>query len=112
MYTRLTICAIPMVVLSGCVSGNEPGAAELPADKGPDPFGIERQYSFKEVDPDRLPAGEWQFRNGMKLCKGYLTRIEDEDFCAESIPEGWKAFEFNGRTYYRVPLAGTGMRGH
>jgi len=49
--------------------------------------------------------GAWRVENGAKICDGYMTRIEDEDYCAAEIPRDWIAREFDGETYYVQPLA-------
>jgi len=49
---------------------------------------------------------EGWWRDRMKSCAGYRTQVETEDFCAKSAPENWVLFEFNGQTYYRIPLDG------
>ena len=50
-------------------------------------------------------SGEWIEREGMHTCDGYLTRIENEDYCEAEIPADWRPFEFDGRTYFVQPLA-------
>ncbi len=47
----------------------------------------------------------WVERDGALVCEGYMTRYEDEEFCASEVPDGWRAFEFNGQTFYMQPLA-------
>ena len=49
-------------------------------------------------------SGEWIERDGMRTCDGYLTRIENEDYCEAEIPTDWRPFEFDGRTYFVQPL--------
>ena len=44
-------------------------------------------------------ASEWL------SCEGYLTRNESNGFCEDLFPEDWEAFQFNGDTYYFVPLS-------
>ncbi len=51
-------------------------------------------------------SGQWIERGGVKECDGYLTQMEDEEFCSSEIPSDWVPFEFDGRTYYLEPLSG------
>jgi hypothetical protein len=39
-----------------------------------------------------------------------MTRFEDVDYCAATIPDDWEPFEFNGTIYYVQPLAGAGVQ--
>ena len=34
-------------------------------------------------------SGEWIERDGMRTCDGYLTRIENEDYCEAENPADW-----------------------
>jgi hypothetical protein len=54
-----------------------------------------------------LPPGMWREKNGSKICDGYMTRFENEDYCSAKVPEGWVPFQYNGETYYVQPLAGS-----
>lgn len=67
-------------------------------------FGFFYQERLGRLD---LRPGEWVEENGSKICMGFLTRFEDEDFCAAAIPADWDPFEFNGHTYYMQPLSET-----
>ncbi len=58
--------------------------------------------------PPRL-SGEWIEGDGVRVCDGYLTRFENEDYCAAEVPSDWQPFEFNGRTYYVQPLMDKGQ---
>lgn len=49
-------------------------------------------------------SGKWLTENGASVCDGYLTQVEDEEYCAAEIPDGWRPFTFNGKTYYMQPL--------
>ena len=37
-------------------------------------------------------------------CEGYLTNVPAENYCAETAPNDWRAFKFNGEQFYMVPL--------
>ena len=52
-----------------------------------------------------LLPGMWREKNGSKICGGYMTRFENEDYCSAKVPEGWVPFQYNGETYYVQPLA-------
>ena len=56
-------------------------------------------------EPD-LPTGRWEYKDGAKICNGYLTRFESEDYCAAEVPKDWVPFTFDGQTYYVQPLSG------
>ena len=49
-------------------------------------------------------SGEWVNRDGELVCDGYLMRKANEDFCSATVPDDWKPFWFNGKTYYVQPL--------
>jgi hypothetical protein len=57
------------------------------------------------VPTDRILSGEWRVDNGQRICDGYLSRVEDEDFCVAEVPDDWEPFEYEGQTYYVQPLA-------
>ena len=57
-------------------------------------------------EPD-LPTGRWEYKDGAKICNGYLTRFESEDYCAAEVPKDWVPFTFEGETYYVQPLSGS-----
>jgi hypothetical protein len=49
-------------------------------------------------------SGKWIEQDGVLMCDGYLTRVESEDYCEAQVPEDWQPFEFDGRTYFMIPL--------
>lgn len=49
-------------------------------------------------------SGKWVERDGVMVCDGYLTRVEDEDHCVAEVPDDWEKFTFDGKTYYMQPL--------
>lgn len=50
-------------------------------------------------------SGQWIDRNGVKNCDGYLTRLEDDEYCSSEIPSDWVPFKFEGRTFFVQPLS-------
>jgi hypothetical protein len=62
-------------------------------------------YAKKDA-ADGAYSGDWITRDGMRVCDGYLTRRQDQDFCDADVPNDWVPFEFAGRTYYAAPLSG------
>lgn len=58
-------------------------------------------------NPPKL-SGEWIDRDGVRECDGYLTRIENEEYCAAEVPSDWQPFEFDGMTYYVQPIKDEG----
>jgi hypothetical protein len=54
-----------------------------------------------------LENGPWEMIDGAKVCRGYLTERESEDYCAKSVPDAWKAFTYDDQTYYFQPLSGS-----
>ncbi|MEO1247557.1 MAG: hypothetical protein AAFX56_17895 [Pseudomonadota bacterium] len=103
MKTLFATCALALSLLCGCALERESDLREVRS--------YERSDLPNRTDRDGPFPGEWEFRSGVKICKGYLTRSEDEDFCASSIPRDWTGFEFDGRTYYWLPLAAAGPGG-
>ena len=76
------------------------------------PFGSDCQLPnldeyLKEFE---LSPGVWREKNGSKICDGYMTRFENEDYCSAKVPEGWVPFQYNGETYYVQPLAGSDIQ--
>lgn len=57
-----------------------------------------------------LVPGTWRQQGNARICDGYMTRFEDVDYCAATVPDGWEPFEFNGTIYYAHPLADNGVR--
>ena len=49
-------------------------------------------------------SGEWIEDDGGRICDGYLTRIASEEYCSSEPPDDWRSFEFDGDTYYVVPV--------
>ena len=66
--------------------------------------------SFNEAYPHSLEVGPLpeQLASAGSLfeCDGYLTANPTDNFCSSTVPEDWEAFEFNGETFYKVPLKG------
>ena len=82
--------------------------AEREAQQAIDDAENELGYFYRErLGRLDLRPGEWVEENGSKICIGFLTRFEDEDFCAAEIPRDWEPFEFNGHWYYMQPLSET-----
>ena len=78
--------------------------AESPSDTEQDRL---EQFMLEQL---MLEQGNWRYEDGARICEGYLTRYEDEDYCASEIPDDWEPFEYDGRTYYVQPLSGTEER--
>ena len=57
------------------------------------------------ASPEIRP-GIWREQNGARVCDGYMTRFDGEDFCSACPPEDWEPFTFDGQTYYIQPLDG------
>ena len=93
---RLSLCVAAVLAL-GCT--NEPdGEQPLPTADAEPPL----------TDSDTLhllPSGNWLEKDGVLECDGFLIRTESDDFCAAEVPDDWREFEFNGETYYAVPLS-------
>lgn len=82
-----------------------------------EPVAETTEPTWPEIDPEAMgfdleppPAGVWRERDGHRICDGYLTRIENEDYCAAEIPADWEPFEFDGQVYYIQPLGGSEAR--
>ncbi len=65
---------------------------------------LPKQSDVEAKPPPKL-SGEWKTENGSLDCDGFLTRVANEDFCSVEVPEDWRPFQFNGKTYYVQPLA-------
>ncbi len=52
-----------------------------------------------------LPPGRWQYQNGTRVCDGYMTRFDNQDYCSGEPPEDWIPFSFDGQRYYIQPLS-------
>ena len=50
-------------------------------------------------------SGEWLYINDDRVCDGYLTRNASEEFCEVNIPEDWRPFAYDGKTYFVQPLS-------
>lgn len=95
MKARLATFLVLLSSIVGCSSDEY--AHRYPASAGQ--ADLSSDLSLEAPQP-----GEWKLQDGVRMCNGYLTRVEDEDFCAKSVPQDWEKFDFNGQTYYRVPL--------
>lgn len=51
-------------------------------------------------------SGEWLQKDGILMCKGYMNRRADLDYCSSGVPGDWVPFEFDGQTYFLQPLEG------
>ena len=97
MKTRFVISVVVLSCVIGCDSDDATHRY---------PTSASRADLRLDSDPKDLLPGEWELRDGIMACNGYLTRVEDNYFCAKSVPEDWEQFDFNEQTYYRVPLDG------
>lgn len=53
---------------------------------------------------ENSPSGQWVERDGQIVCDGYLTRFDNQDYCAAEVPADWRPFTFDGELYYIQPL--------
>ncbi len=107
MNKRIAVSFVLLSSIVGCFSSqsldsHDPVVAEQDSVEP----GAELFFSHLNNDHDLQP-GSWQEEGGSIICLGYLTRVESEDYCAESVPDDWTPFTFAGQTYYVQPLAGT-----
>jgi len=82
--------------LFGALSGEERRGIVIPPE------------DFAELEDRPAYSGQWFYRDGMRLCDGYLTRFEDDEYCSSEVPSDWVPFEFEGNTYYVQPLSANG----
>ena len=97
MLPRYAELFFPILAIAACMSEKEPGPAEP-----------ESVLPFLNLSPEELTElGEsnWVERGTSRICAGYLTRFDNEDYCASKVPDDWVPFEYNGETYYVQPLS-------
>ncbi|HNP64391.1 MAG TPA: hypothetical protein PKH39_10700 [Woeseiaceae bacterium] len=107
MYARIVFLFLTVTIAFGCsiesnVTSDRPvtDAVSQAVDESVLHFGT-------EPDAEQLNMGQWEEKDGSRICHGYLTRIESEDFCAAEVPDDWTPFTYDGKTYYVQPLAGS-----
>jgi len=105
MNTRIAVLFSSFAALASCQTdvssdATEPDSDATPLFVSPDPPPTVQEY-LKEHE---LSPGNWREADGSRICEGYMTRFEDEDYCASQIPEDWIPFQFDGETYYSQPL--------
>ena len=85
---------------------DEMARAELEAQRAMRMSEEELGIFWREHTGQDFPVtGEWVEKDGSRICDGYMTRVESEDYCVSEVPEDWIPFEFEGQTYYVQPLA-------
>ncbi len=108
MTTRILVILLLAGLVAGCSSDptvvpEESIVAEKPI------INADEAHDFLEFStltvPD-LPEERWEYEDGAKICSGYLTRIDSQDFCAAEVPSDWVPFTYEGQTYYVQPLSG------
>lgn len=106
MNARAVMLLVAALSLVSCQADGpdaaiEPATGETLSEEFSDPpVARENELATKALGP-----GNWREENGSRFCDGYLTRFEDDDFCASEIPADWVPFQFEGETYYIQPLA-------
>ena len=108
MANRNIILLSVLILLAACRNDDPAAANEAPAiDPDDTPPSVNLPPAVLNMQPrGRLPSGAWLELNGARICDGYMTRLESEDYCAATVPEDWRPFEFDGQTYFVQPLAG------
>ena len=102
MKVTVSVSILLAVVLSSGLADEPP---EEPDDSTSEPdLELTPEQLNLFGDPSANDAGEWIEKDGTRVCDGYLTRFENEDYCAAEVPPDWQPFEFNGRSYYVQPL--------
>ena len=96
-----------LIVLVACQTEEQEAdsVAVLPFSSVEESAAIEEYLRKYELAP-----GNWRQEGNARTCDGYMTRFEDVDYCAATIPDDWEPFEFNGTIYYVQPLAGAGVQ--
>lgn len=85
---------------------NEPESTEQQLAEERDGFVVAPE-SPGPLDFRREHSGQWVERDSIRMCDGYLTRLESEEFCSSHVPSDWAPFNFDGETYYVQPLSGS-----
>ncbi len=100
---RLTFLAL--FVLAAC--STEPEQAPVSTAK-PEPTQLYPDHSAEVLEQRAIIAGSIRRlgeRDRRSICEGLLTNIHTYDFCTDTVPDDWRPFEFDGETYYVIPLA-------
>lgn len=92
MYCRSAFICSALIALQGCQTDDL-------SDQ------VLAHVEYHKLTPHDLPSDSWIEKKGSLVCDEYLTRIEEQDFCASAIPDDWVPLEINGETYYMQPLS-------
>ena len=91
--------------LLGCQPEPDAGRSDDSSYTTPRPSSSDNDDEFRKyLEKNYVSPGKWVEKNGSRVCDGYLTRYEESDYCVAELPDGWLPFEFDGNTYYAVPL--------
>ena len=108
MITRTAVLFVSVLILAACEADSGADNAE---EKSIVVLPFESNVQLPNLDEYlkeyQLPPGMWREKNGTKICDGYMTRFENEEYCSARVPEGWVPFQYNGETYYVQALAGS-----
>lgn len=106
MKARIAVLFVSVLPCAACQSDKTPENAEIePITILPFVSADELPNLDEYLDELYLRPGTWREENGSRICDGYMTRFENEDYCSSTIPDGWVPFEYDGETYYAQPLA-------
>ncbi len=113
----LSLTFIVPVLAEETTEPPEESTVEPPIELTPEQLKLLDEHMVKEkrgfvfgpgfsVPTKRRPelSGKWIEQDGVLMCDGYRTRVESEDYCEAQVPEDWQPFEFDGRTYFMIPL--------
>jgi len=105
MKTPVVALLGTLLVLPGCQPESDAARSDEDSYSTPRPSPSELDDEFhKYLEENYTSPGKWVEKNGSQICDGYLTRYEESDYCIAELPDGWLPFEFDGKTYYVVPL--------
>lgn len=103
-------CRMSLLCMSACLTltacsvegGKEPAITEQATER----YSADVEQILNERAVVSLAIRQLSEKDRRAICDGLQTNIQTYDFCTDTVPKDWKPLEFNGVTYYVIPLAG------
>ena len=107
MNARIILLFMTLAIAYGCSIGGRP-TDDQPVAASVPPIIYDTVLNFSDDQAgSRSKTGRWELKNGSMICRGYLMRVESEDYCSATVPNDWRPFTYDGETFYVQPLAGS-----